>query len=559
MLRHLGLRQRITSLLIGGAIITAGIVGLSLFELSELQGGSDYQRSVERQSEAIHEAVLIALRTAITFSSLGLDLTSNERKLALADGEALISRFETVQRAIAPILQDIFNSEERQLLAHVTGEIRRSWEEIKDDIARDGRDVFQFHLIAVVKHTERVHEIIAKADNNTRKLAKAAADALSQRAVRAQYTILFTLFTGIVVLLSLGWAILHYGVKRPLGDAIAVVSRIANGDIASPVPPASSSDEIGAILSALAVFRENALAREQLEDERTRNLAERDLRRQNLEAVISDFRAAVIAALSENATAIDAMRQATQALTSAAANAQTGATQTTAASREVSTNVAGIAAAAEQLSASIGSMVQSVEQTDAAVEQTATRANLASTTIAALSNTAGTIGDIASFIDTIARQTNLLALNATIEAARAGQAGRGFAVVATEVKSLAAQTAQATGDIAARIDEVRRGTSEVVDAIQAINDTSGAATVHAASITAAVNEQNKVTAAISQNIREAADWTAGLSRITGDLAAAVARTMTAVEEVQVASVSSASAANKFNRLVDHFLEKVRAA
>ncbi|TAN58945.1 MAG: methyl-accepting chemotaxis protein [Rhodospirillales bacterium] len=55
---------------------------------------------------------------------------------------------------------------------------------------------------------------------------------------------------------------------------------------------------------------------------------------------------------------------------------------------------------------------------------------------------------VSTEIETIARQTRLLALNATIEAARAGDMGKGFAVVASEVKTLAAQTSQATSLIA---------------------------------------------------------------------------------------------------------------
>jgi methyl-accepting chemotaxis protein len=93
------------------------------------------------------------------------------------------------------------------------------------------------------------------------------------------------LIAGFFVLLMAGSLLWRYAVKRPLDEAIAVVTRIADGDIASPVPEPPASDEIGAILSALAVFRENAIARSRLEEERANEIEKRAARRDALEAL----------------------------------------------------------------------------------------------------------------------------------------------------------------------------------------------------------------------------------------------------------------------------------
>ncbi|WP_318841631.1 methyl-accepting chemotaxis protein [Aeromonas dhakensis] len=90
-----------------------------------------------------------------------------------------------------------------------------------------------------------------------------------------------------------------------------------------------------------------------------------------------------------------------------------------------------------------------------------------------LSDQAKEISSMVNIIRSVAEQTNLLALNAAIEAARAGEAGRGFAVVADEVRSLASRTSSATDEISSVVARNLEVTSQVMQAINAIDGLSG--------------------------------------------------------------------------------------
>jgi methyl-accepting chemotaxis protein len=179
--------------------------------------------------------------------------------------------------------------------------------------------------------------------------------------------------------------------------------------------------------------------------------------------------------------------------------------------------------------------------------------------IQGLAAAAQSIGDVVKLISDIAGQTNLLALNATIEAARAGDAGKGFAVVASEVKSLANQTAKATGEIGSKIAEMQTATSHSVAAIRGIAQTIAQINEIATTIALAVEEQGAATQEIARNVQQAAAGTAevssnivGVTRAANDTGAASTQVLGSAGELSQQSEA-------LRGQVDVFLAKVRAA
>ncbi|WP_410495187.1 methyl-accepting chemotaxis protein [Cellulosilyticum sp. ST5] len=79
------------------------------------------------------------------------------------------------------------------------------------------------------------------------------------------------------------------------------------------------------------------------------------------------------------------------------------------------------------------------------------------------------IEQIMSLVDGISEQTNLLALNASIEAARAGEVGKGFAVVAHEVRNLAEQSKQSTGNVRVTLNTIQQQTTQAVQLVTKSN------------------------------------------------------------------------------------------
>jgi methyl-accepting chemotaxis protein PixJ len=157
--------------------------------------------------------------------------------------------------------------------------------------------------------------------------------------------------------------------------------------------------------------------------------------------------------------------------------------------------------------------------------------------IRALSESSQKISKIVSLIGNFTTQTQLLALNAAIEATRAGEYGRGFTVVADEVRSLARQSADATTEIAALVEEIQAETQAVAQAMEAGIQQVVAGTNLVSDTRSNLSEIVDVTAQIGQLVEGINQAAASQTQ----QAQAVAHTMTEVATIADRTSSSSVA------------------
>jgi methyl-accepting chemotaxis protein len=151
--------------------------------------------------------------------------------------------------------------------------------------------------------------------------------------------------------------------------------------------------------------------------------------------------------------------------------------------------------------------------------------------IVRLSEQSQAIGEIIATVNDLADQSNLLAVNAAIEAAKAGEQGKGFAVVAQEVKSLAEQSKQATGQVRAILTDIQKATSAAVMATE-----QGSKAVEAGV---------KQTAQAGEAVRTLAESIAEASQAATQIAASSQQQLAGMDQVALAmeNIKQASAQN----------------
>ncbi|WP_168220439.1 methyl-accepting chemotaxis protein [Azospirillum thermophilum] len=377
-------------------------------------------------------------------------------------------------------------------------------------------------------------------------------------AVRRQAIDLGT--TGLVVLLLTGGgaALLGRGITRPLHALCGTLDSLAHGDRTVPVPFTDCRNEIGRIARAVDVLKKSAQEADRLreEQERSKQQAEEE-QRAAMERVARDFEASVGAISRTLTVAASEMQETAQTMSTTSDRANEQATVVAAAATQATTNVQTVAAASEELTASIGEISQQVTRSAQIAVKAVEETRRTNTTVEGLSVAAQKIGEIIGLIQSIASQTDLLALNATIEAARAGEHGKGFAVVAHEVKALARQASQASGDIAQQIAAVQGISKEVVVAIRSIGGTIAELNGIASTIASAVEEQAAATHEIARNVSQAAQGTSEVSANISGVTQSSAEVGGAANSVLASARTLSQQSERLQGEVDRFLASVR--
>jgi methyl-accepting chemotaxis protein len=573
-------------------------------------------------------AILSVVATGITVlgvvSLKSLSDATERMELASANAtlaQALAANLNAMNRGEFRIVVDPREQNRIAVRTGIEGE-KKTFEERLQRLKKNGGEVTSAHIVAIekgwsryLKELDDTYEVanrikVAQVDADLADLRQAADQ--SREAAEALRAVLRTMATeldhkvsqvsddaaaeylatsrwmigaaalGILFGLGFGFLVGQFGIAKPIRELVALLQKLAGGDLAVEVTGLERRDEVGDVARTALVFKENGLAKIRLEQEQkeaeARAVEEKQLaaereaaqqkaaeekaaaeRRAALHGLAAGFERAVgdiIDAVSSASTELEA---AAGTLTRTADGTQQRSTTVASASQQASANVQSVAGATDELSASVQEISRQVAESSRIAVEAVVQAKTTDSRINELSQAASRIGEVVKLITAIAEQTNLLALNATIEAARAGEAGKGFAVVAQEVKALASQTAKATDEIGTQISGMQIATADSVAAIKEIGGTIGHIAEIAASISAAVEQQGAATQEIARNIQQASRGTTDVATNIVEVNRGAVETGAASGQVLSSAQSLARESTVLKGEVAKFLATVRAA
>ncbi|NWC95551.1 methyl-accepting chemotaxis protein [Pseudomonas sp. IPO3778] len=326
-------------------------------------------------------------------------------------------------------------------------------------------------------------------------------------------------------------------ITRPLRETLAVVERIASGDL-SHNNQVTRRDELGVLQQGIQ--RMGTTLRELISGIRD-GVTQIASAAEELSAVTEQTSAGVNSQKIETDQVATAMHEMTATVQEVARNAEQASQAASAADGE----------------ARAGDKV--VAEAIAQIERLAAEVARSTDAMTHLQQESNKIGSVMDVIKAVAEQTNLLALNAAIEAARAGEAGRGFAVVADEVRGLAQRTQKSTEEIEGLVAGLQNGTQQVAAVMnnsRSLTDSSVELTrkagVSLENITRTVSNIQSMNQQIAAAAEQQSAVAEEISRSIVNVRDVSEQTAAASDETAKSSVELARLGGQLQQMVSHF-------
>ena len=283
-----------------------------------------------------------------------------------------------------------------------------------------------------------------------------------------------------IIFLILASVIFYFfarSITLPLTNVVDAAQKIAGGDLAVEVTSADRYDEIGALARAFTLMIQSlkqiakTIAASDLTVKVT-PLSDADTLGNAFATMVATLRRQIqeiLEGVNVLASAGSEIMASVSQLTAGAAETSTAVSETTTTveevkqTTEVSSQKAKHVAELGQRSVEVSRTgLKSIEDTINGMNRIKEQVESIADMVVRLSEQSQAIGEIIATVNDLAEQSNLLAVNASIEAAKAGEQGKGFAVVAQEIRSLAAQSKQATTQVRNILFDVQKAISSAV-------------------------------------------------------------------------------------------------